>query len=90
MDPEFIQHRWMLGSSLGSSSSVRDYLLNSPFPTLSLLIPCSEFQDAHASCIVGYTCFVTLFHIVFYNIDGANSLSNGGEMGRMNFRCIVM
>jgi len=47
MDPELVQHRWVLGFSLGSSSSVRDYLSNSPFPAFSLSISWSDFQDAH-------------------------------------------
>ena len=32
MDPELVQHMWVLGFSPGSSSSLRDCLLNSPFP----------------------------------------------------------
>ena len=30
MDPELVQHMWVLGFSPGSSSSLRDCLLNSP------------------------------------------------------------
>ena len=32
MDPELVLHRWVLGFSPSSSSSLRGCLLNSPFP----------------------------------------------------------
>ena len=50
MDPELVQHMWVLGFCPGSSSSLRGCLLNSPFPGFYLSISCSDFQDAHGSC----------------------------------------
>ena len=43
IDPELVLHMWVLGFSPGYSSSLRGYLINSPFPALYLSISCSDF-----------------------------------------------
>ena len=55
MDPELVQHMWVLGFSPGSSSCLRGCLLNSPFPAPFLAVTFKMFM--HLVTYIPSICF---------------------------------
>ena len=48
-------------------------------------LPAPSLSSCILALLVCWTWFMTSLHIVFYKLNGANLLSNEGEMRRMNF-----
>ena len=73
MDPELVQHMWVLGLSPGSFSSLREFLLNSPFPAFSLSFLTVTFKVL--MCLVKY-----ILSICFSWPPGCHSFKIRGTM----------